>query len=130
MNIPYNVIRFIDIAYYTIILFMFAIIVNIIMDKYLPESEDLHKSHNIFMEFIKLSFMIGLLVIISYLGKLGVNKIPSPFENIYGFHSTYNTGFNDTGTLTGFILLTSRYVEQRIFNIRRFFDVLPTYDVA
>jgi len=130
MNIPYNIIKVFDVAYYAVILFMFAIIINIIIDKYFPESDEILKSHSIFLEFVKLSLMIGALVVISYLGKIAISKIPSPFENISGFHTNNNTGFHDTGTITGFILLTSRYVEQRIYNIRRFFNVLPTYDIA
>jgi uncharacterized protein involved in cysteine biosynthesis len=122
-NFSINLIRFINISYISIIQFSFAIITNILLDKFLlPESEPIEDNSNVFVDFIVLCLIIALLVTISHVGKYFISKIPSPFYNILKEQKETKDLIN-IAALTSFLLLTSGIVERRISSIRNYFGL-------
>lgn len=126
-----QIIKGLDIAYISVIQFTFAILMNIGLDKLLlPEREILDKEVNIFEEFLFLCMMIAVLVSFAYLGRKIIRKIPSPFHLIKGFRHDTLPELGDIAAITGFILLTSGYVETRIKKIRNYFGLgTQFYDI-
>ena len=80
-------IKMLDIGYITVIYFIFAVIVgkifNYIFGPYDPD-KDKHKSN--FRISIELCGVIWLIGMSTYIVRNIVEKIPSPFENIFDFH--------------------------------------------
>ena len=108
-----QIIKGLDIAYISVIQFTFAILMNIG-----------------FEEFLFLCMMIAVLVSFAYLGRKIIRKIPSPFHLIKGFRHDTLPELGDIAAITGFILLTSGYVETRIKKIRNYFGLgTQFYDI-
>ena len=123
-DFTYKTIRGLDIAYLAVIQFIFAIFVNIGIDRFtLPNQEKLDEHENIITDFMLLCFMIALLVSLAYLGRSIIRKIPSPFDLVAGFEHGKLPELADITTITSFILLTSGYIEMRISKIRNYFGL-------
>ena len=120
----YKTVRGLDIAYLAVLQFMFAIFINIGLDKFfLPQQEKLDEHANILTDFILLCFMIAFLVTLSYFGRRLIKLIPSPFDLLAGFEHDKLPELTDISTITSFILLTSGYIEMRIRKIRNYFGL-------
>jgi hypothetical protein len=123
-DITYKTVRGLDIAYLSVIQFIFAILINIGIDRFtLPNQEKLDEHENIITDFVLLCLMIALLVSLAYLGRRIIRQIPSPFDLISGFEHGKLPELTDITTITSFILLTSGYIEMRITKIRNYFGL-------
>jgi len=123
-DFTYKTVRGLDIAYLSVIQFIFAILINIGIDRFtLPNQEKLDEHDHIVTDFVLLCFMIALLVSFAYLGRRIIRKIPSPFDLIAGFEHGKLPELTDITTITSFILLTSGYIEMRITKIRNYFGL-------
>lgn len=123
-DITYKTVRGLDIAYLSVIQFIFAIFINIGIDRFtLPNQEKLDEHENIITDFVLLCLMIALLVSLAYLGRRIIRQIPSPFDLISGFEHGKLPELTDITTITSFILLTSGYIEMRITKIRNYFGL-------
>lgn len=123
-DFTYKTVRGLDIAYLSVIQFIFAILINIGIDRFtLPNQEKLEEHDHIVTDFVLLCFMIALLVSLAYLGRRIIRKIPSPFDLIAGFEHGKLPELTDITTITSFILLTSGYIEMRITKIRNYFGL-------
>ena len=123
-DLSYKTVKGLDIAYLAVIQFVFAIFVNIGLDKFLlPHQEKLDEHDNIVTDFLLLCLMIALLVTLSYFGRRIIRQIPSPFDLIAGFEHGKLPELTDLTTITSFILLTSGYIEMRISKIRNYFGL-------
>ena len=119
-----TVIKMCDIAYISLLQFTLAIFMNIGLDKlFIPEREKLDKHTNVVQEFLYLSLMIATLVTLSYLIRHIVVKIPSPFHTMQGLRHDRLPELTDIAPITGFVLLTSGYIESRINGIRQYFGL-------
>ena len=126
-----QMIRGLDIAYISIIQFSFAIFMNIGLDKlFLPEREKIQDNTNIVQEFLLLCIMIALLVTFAYVGRKVIRQIPSPFHMMFGYRHDKMPELGDISAITGFMLLTSGYIESRISKIRNYFGLgTQFYDI-
>lgn len=123
-DITYKTVRGLDIAYLSVIQFIFAILINIGIDRFtLPNQEKLDEHENIITDFVLLCLMIALLVSLAYLGRRIIRQIPSPFDLISGFEHGKLPELTDITTITSFILLTSGYIEMRITKMRNYFGL-------
>ena len=123
-DLTHKTIRGLDIAYLAVLQFMFAIFMNVGLDKILlPQQEKLDEHSNIVRDFILLCFMIAFLVTLSYFGRRIIKLIPSPFNLLGGYEHQKLPELTDIGTITSFILLTSGYIEMRISKIRNYFGL-------
>ena len=123
-DLSYKTVRGFDIAYLSVIQFMFAIFINIGLDKFLlPQQEKLDEHANIITDFLLLCLMIAFLVTLSYFGSRIIKLIPSPFDLLAGFEHQKLPELTDIATITSFILLTSGYIEMRISKIRNYFGL-------
>lgn len=123
-DITYKTVRGLDIAYLSVIQFIFAIFVNIGIDRFTqPYQDKLDEHEHIVTDFVLLCMMIALLVTLSYLGRRIIRQIPSPFDLISGFEHRKLPELTDITTITSFILLTSGYIEMRISKIRNYFGL-------
>ena len=119
-----SIIKTLDIAYISLLQFTLAIFMNIGLDKlFNAERENLEDHANIWQEFLLLCLMIATLVTLSYIIRKIVSKIPSPFHAIQGFQHDKLPELTDVAPITGFVLLTSGYVESRIRKIRQYFGL-------
>lgn len=119
-----TVIKMCDIAYISLLQFTLAIFMNIGLDKlFTPEREKLDKHANIYQDFLLLCLMIATLVTLSYLIRHIVIKTPSPFHTIQGLRHDRLPELTDIAPITGFVLLTSGYIESRINRIRQHFGL-------
>mgnify|MGYP005991193035 CR=1 FL=1 len=124
MFTPQSIITTLDIAYISLLQFTLAIFMNIGLDKtFNPEREKLDKHANIWEEFLLLCIMIAVLVTFSYVIRQIVRVIPSPFHSIQGLRHDKLPELTDVAPITGFVLLTSGYVESRIRRIRQYFGL-------
>ena len=123
-DFTYKTVRGLDIAYLSVIQFIFAIVINIGIDRFtLPNQEKLDEHEHIVTDFVLLCFMIAVLVSLAYLGRRIIRKMPSPFDLIAGFEHGKLPELTDITTITSFILLTSGYIEMRITKIRNYFGL-------
>ena len=123
-DLTHKTIRGLDIAYLAVLQFMFAIFMNVGLDKILlPQQEKLDEHSNIVRDFVLLCFMIAFLVTLSYFGRRIIKLIPSPFNLLGGYEHQKLPELTDIGTITSFILLTSGYIEMRISKIRNYFGL-------
>mgnify|MGYP006086064671 CR=1 FL=1 len=119
-----TVIKMCDIAYISLLQFTLAIFMNIGLDKlFTPEREKLDKHANIYQDFLLLCLMIATLVTLSYLIRHIVIKTPSPFHTMQGLRHDRLPELTDIAPITGFVLLTSGYIESRINRIRQHFGL-------
>ena len=119
-----TVIKMLDIVYISIIQFTLAIFMNIGLDKFLtPEREKLDEHANIWRDFFMLLFMIAILVTLSYIIRHIIRYTPSPFHAILGFRHDQLPELIDVAPITGFVLLTSGYIDSRIRRIRQHFGL-------
>jgi len=119
-----TIVTTIDIAYISVLQFALAIFMNIGLDKtFNPEREKLENHANIWEEFLLLCLMISVLVTLSYIIRRIVRIIPSPFHTIQGLRHDKLPELTDIAPITGFVLLTSGYVESRIRRIRKYFGL-------
>jgi len=123
-DLSYKTVKGLDIAYLAVIQFVFAIFINVGLDKFLlPQQEKLDEHDNIITDFVLLCMMIALLVTLSYFGRRIIRQVPSPFDLIAGFEHHTLPELTDITTITSFILLTSGYIEMRISKIRNYFGL-------
>lgn len=123
-DFTYKTVRGLDIAYLSVIQFIFAIVINIGIDRFtLPNQEKLDEHEHIVTDFVLLCFMIAVLVSLAYLGRHIIRSMPSPFDLIAGFEHGKLPELTDITTITSFILLTSGYIEMRITKIRNYFGL-------
>lgn len=123
-DLTHKTIRGLDIAYLSVLQFIFAIFMNVGLDKILlPQQEKLDEHSNIIRDFILLCFMIAFLVTLAYFGRRIIKTIPSPFNLIGGYEHHKLPELTDIGTIVSFILLTSGYIEMRITKIRNYFGL-------
>ena len=123
MIIP-QIIKGFDIAYISLLQFTLAIFMNIGLDKaFNPEREKLDEHANIWQEFLLLCLMIAVLVTLSYIIRHIIYLIPSPFHSIHGLRHDKLPELHDIAPITGFVLLTSGYVDSRIRRIRQYFGL-------
>ncbi len=109
------------IAYVTTLQFIYAIGTNMLFDKYLFK-EQMH-NYSFLFEFCYLCIILGMLSIFSYVGRKLIQIIPSPFHLINGFDHTRLKELTDTGLITGFMLLTSGIIAQRISNLKKLYHI-------
>lgn len=123
-EIPFAIIKILNIAFLSMIQFSFAIIINIILDKiFLPESEIVDERPNVFIDFVILCIIIAFLVSFAYIGKNITKYVPSPFQSWEKIHTHKFQDLSDISALTSFFLLTSGIVERRISSIRNYFGL-------
>ena len=123
-DIPFNIVKTLDIAFLSIIQFSFAIIINIVIDKFfLPQSELVENNPNVFSDFIFLCITVAVLVTIAYTGKNIIRKLPSPFHSWSGYQHNKLKELSHISALVSFLLLTSGVVERRISSIRNYFGL-------
>lgn len=83
----YQIVKMADIGFITILyasIGLFLAKVLEFFDKPLQQETEIKKhTFQIFLEFLFLMFVVGIL---SYFAQLLVNSIPSPFEGQYGLH--------------------------------------------
>ena len=119
-----SIIKGLDIAYISILQFTLAIFMNIGLDKVLtPEREKLDEHANVWRDFFMLLFMIAILVTLSYIIRHIIRYTPSPFHAIFGFRHDRLPELIDVAPITGFVLLTSGYIDSRIRRIRQHFGL-------
>ena len=119
-----NIIKMLDIVYISIIQFTLAIFMNIGVDKLLtPEREKLDEHTNVLQDFLLLCLMIAILVTLSYVIRHIVRLIPSPFHTMQGFRHDKLPELAEIAPITGFVLLTSGYIDSRIRRIRQHFGL-------
>ena len=123
-----TVIKMLDIIYISIIQFTLAIFMNIGVDKlFTPDREKLDEHTNVLQDFLLLCLMIAVLVTLSYIIRHIVRLIPSPFHTIQGFRHDTLPELTDIAPITGFVLLTSGYIENRIHHIRQYFNLKTAF---
>lgn len=123
-DVTYNTVRGLDIAYLSVLQFMFAIFMNVGLDKMLlPQQEKLDEHSNFVKDFVLLCVMIAFLVTLAYIGRRIIKSIPSPFNLIGNYEHHKLPELTDIGTIVSFILLTSGYIEMRISKIRNYFGL-------
>lgn len=110
------------IAYVTTLQFSYAIIVNLLLDKYF-DYEDTNTNDTLFYDFIYLCIVIGCLAILSFVGRHIIKLIPSPFHLMNGFNYYKLKEFYDTSAITGFMLLTSGIINSRINHLRQIYKI-------
>lgn len=103
-------IGFITILYATIALFLAKVFE--VFDKPL-ETQLEEKKHTIqiFVEFLLLIFLIG---VISYIAQLVVNAIPSPFEGQYGLHHSRLKELGNVGIFIFIFLYFQAHLKQKM----------------
>jgi|TARA_E500000178_G_C17028547_1_gene759289 hypothetical protein len=123
-----NIIKMLDIVYISIIQFTLAIFMNIGVDKLLtPEREKLDEHANVLQDFLLLCLMIAILVTLSYVIRHIVRLIPSPFHTMQGFRHDKLPELAEIAPITGFVLLTSGYIENRIHHLRQYFNLKTAF---
>lgn len=126
MITPQLIVTTLDIAYISLLQFTFAIFLNIGLDKTFDfEREKLDKYANFWEEFLLLCLMITVLVTLSYMIRHIIGVIPSPFHSIQGLRHDKLPELTDIAPITGFMLLTSGYINTRIRQIRQYFGLDP-----
>jgi hypothetical protein len=86
LNAGFRFIKILDIGYVTLIYFLLAIVISVLMDKLYGEySENDENKKSTLRKIIDLVGMIWLNGIIIYVVRNIVPLIPSPFDNINGF---------------------------------------------
>lgn len=119
-----TIVKSFDIAYLSVLQFVFAILVNVGLDKItVPDQEKLDEHENIISDFLFLCLFVSLLVLLAYVGRHIIQKIPSPFDLLFGFKHNHLPELTEISTITSFILLTSGYIEMRIRKIRNYFGL-------
>ena len=109
------------IAYVTSLQFIYAIGSNMVVDKYLFQEP--MEDTSLLFEFIYLCVILGTLAIISYLGRKIIQRIPSPFHLLNKFDHTRLKELADTSAITGFMLLTSGIIANRIDHLRKLYNI-------
>jgi len=119
-----TIVTTLDIAYISVLQFALAIFMNIGLDKtFNPEREKLDEHASIWGEFLLLCLMISVLVTLSYIIRRIVRIIPSPLHAVQGLRHDKLPELTDIAPITGFVLLTSGYVDSRIRRIRQYFGL-------
>lgn len=114
-----------NVVYIVILQFLFAIIINIALDKsilYYDIPSDYTDRLHILIEFVKLIIVLGCLGIASYVGRLLIRRIPSPFDGMYGLKHLRMKELLEAGSLTAFIFLTSDSIDDRVKRFRTAVD--------
>jgi|Laugrespbdmm15dd_1035085.scaffolds.fasta_scaffold01537_4 hypothetical protein len=110
-----------NVVYIIIIQFLVAILINIALDKtilyYDVPTDNTDKLH-ILIEFVKLIIVLGCLGIFSYIGRVFIRHIPSPFDGIYGLKHLKMKELLEAGSLTMFVFLTSDSIDNRVKRFR------------
>jgi len=121
-QILFYITKSLGIAYVTILQFMYAIIANMIFDKYFFHEQE-SKNFSLLYEFIYLCLILGTLAIFSYIGRKIIKYIPSPIHLLNKFD--YNTlkELHDTSAITGFMLLTSGIITNRVDKLRKLYHI-------
>jgi hypothetical protein len=109
------------IAYVTSLQFIYAIGANMVFDKYLFREKN--ENGSLLVEFIYLCVILGTLAIVSYIGRKIIQHIPSPFHLLNKFDHTRLKELADTSAITGFMLLTSGIIANRIDHLRKLYNI-------
>jgi len=109
------------IAYVTSLQFVYAIGANMVFDKYLFREKN--ENDSLLVEFIYLCVILGTLAIVSYIGRKIIQHIPSPFHLLNKFDHTRLKELADTSAITGFMLLTSGIIANRIDHLRKLYNI-------
>ena len=128
--LPFRLVKSLGIMYVAAIQFMIAIGLNIIIDsavkKFDKTEDDNIKIEYTYYNFIKHILVVVVIVcifaIISYLARITIKDIPSPFDGMSGFQHMRLKELQDVGSLTAFLFLTSNYLDSKIRNIRDMFN--------
>ena len=120
-SILFYITKSLGIAYLTTLQFIYAIIANMVFDKYLFHEKD--NTTSIIFELLYLCFILGTLAIVSYIGRKLIHKIPSPFHMLNKFDHTKLKELTDTSAITGFMLLTSGIIADRINHLRKVYHI-------
>lgn len=121
-QILFYITKSLGIAYVTTLQFIYAITANMIFDKYLFRQQNTN-SFSLFYEFIYLCLILGTLSIFSYIGRKLISHIPSPFHLLNKFDHTRLKELGDTSAITGFMLLTSGIIANRVNNLRKLYKI-------
>ena len=109
------------IAYVTSIQFIYAIGANMVVDKYLFQEQK--EDFSFIFEFIYLCLILGTLAIFSYVGRKFIKFIPSPFHLLNKFDYNRLKELQDPSVITGFMLLTSGIIANRVDNLRKLYGI-------
>jgi hypothetical protein len=121
-QILFYITKSLGIAYVTILQFTYAITANMIFDKYLFHEQNVN-NFSLFYEFIYLCLILGTLSIFSYIGRKIIKHIPSPFHLLNKFDHSKLKELGDTSAITGFMLLTSGIIANRVDNLRKIYKI-------
>lgn len=117
----FYLVKSLNVVYIIILQFLAAILINIALDKtifYYDVPSDYTDKLHILIEFVKLIIVIGCLGIASYLGRVFIKRIPSPFDGMYGLKHLRMKELLEAGSLTAFIFLTSNSIDDRAKQFR------------
>ena len=120
-QILFYITKSLGIAYVTSLQFIYAIGSNMIFDKYLFRNQP--KDFSLLFEFLYLCAILGSIAIFSYAGRKLIRTIPSPFNKLNGFDHTRLKELDDTSAITGFLLLTSGIIANRVDNLRKLYHI-------
>jgi hypothetical protein len=117
----FYIVKSFNVVYIIIIQFLVAILINIALDKtilyYDVPTDNTDKLH-ILIEFVKLIIVLGCLGILSYVGRVFIRHIPSPFDGLYGLKHLQMKELLEAGSLTTFVFLTSDSIDNRVKRFR------------
>ena len=121
----FYLVKSLNVVYIIILQFLAAILINIALDKtilyYDAPSDNRDKLH-ILIEFVKLIIVLGCLGIASYVGRVFIRHIPSPFDGMYGLKHLQMKELLEAGSLTTFVFLTSDSIDNRVKRFRSAVD--------
>jgi len=118
--------------YVVAIQFLAAILLNIPVDRLLKKVDTpLHENDPnnytfllMWKEIAKVVLAVCILAAVSYIGRLTIRLIPSPFDGISGLKHLKLKEIQSASGLTAFLFLTSDYLDARIQVIRKTFAKL------
>ena len=120
-HILFYITKSLGIAFVTTLQFIYAIIINMFFDKYL--FHDQKQQSSLLYEFLYLCFILGTLAIFSFFGRKIIQQIPSPFHNFNNFDHSKLKELKGTSEITGFMLLTSGIIANRVDNLRKLYHI-------